>query len=85
MVFFAYLQKILKLKEDYPAGRVQPDDGKLIWILDQPAAQNLWIHADNQYEAFQSFSIYFIFMLPKIWSALKATIMKQDFSRIIHI
>jgi hypothetical protein len=38
---FFFLQKILKLKEDFPAGRVRPDDGKLFWILDQPAAQKL--------------------------------------------
>lgn len=35
------LEKIIKLKEDYPAGRVKPVDGKLFWILDSPAAQNL--------------------------------------------
>jgi len=39
--FSFFLQKILKLKEDFPAGRVRPDDGKLFWILDQPAAQKL--------------------------------------------
>lgn len=35
------LKKILEDKEDFPAGRVQPKNGNLVWILDAPAASLL--------------------------------------------
>lgn len=35
------LKKILEDKEDFPAGRVQPQPGTLTWILDTPAASLL--------------------------------------------
>ena len=45
------MQKILKLKEDFPAGRVRPE-GKLIWILDPPAGQNINHDWSEQYYTF---------------------------------
>ena len=35
------VKKILEDKEDFPAGRVQPHNGNLFWILDAPAASSL--------------------------------------------
>ncbi|XP_015114388.1 6-phosphogluconolactonase [Diachasma alloeum] len=35
------VKRILKDKENLPAGRVQPTNGKLYWILDQEAARDL--------------------------------------------
>ena len=35
------LEEILEQGKDYPAGRVKPTDGDLVWILDQAAAAKL--------------------------------------------
>lgn len=35
------IEKILEKGEDFPAGRVKPTNGELIWILDAPAASLL--------------------------------------------
>lgn len=36
-----YFQRILKDKEDLPAGRVKPDAGSVYWIVDEAAAAQL--------------------------------------------
>lgn len=35
------VEDILKHKKDFPATRVMPNNGELVWILDAPAAANL--------------------------------------------
>jgi hypothetical protein len=40
-LFILCLQRILVDNEALPAGRVQPTDGELIWMLDQAAAAHI--------------------------------------------
>ncbi len=35
------LHRIFDRKEDFPAGRVKPVDGKLYWLIDGPAGKDL--------------------------------------------
>ena len=52
------IKNILKDKnEAYPAARVQPQPGELIWIIDKAAAAKLW----NQFILIQLFHFSLIF------------------------